>query len=370
MAGLLRRSGAMPTVVEARNSAHQPVAGVRWRRLLPETFGRRSRLHQVAALGTGLAATLYDRLVRRDVVLVAFTRFPVEDLMLACAARLKRPVVTVVHNPVPREIESWLARKCRRALLAASTVTVVHSDRLRDQVDEIGRNKVRVCPHPPYVDTTVAPVPKLELDPARRWVAFVGALRWDKGIDLVPEVLAQVPAEVRRQMGVVICGRGRVPEGFWQRLTDLDYAVLDLTSANPVPPPDLMLGVLRCRPLVLAPYVAATQSGSVILALTLGCRVLSFDRGGIPDVLSDDGLVPNGDKGAISAALAAWRGGTARVSLNAWEAQAIEAWSKTVSAVSHLKCEDERGRTQCGNERTKTGMSALRPSGNERERML
>lgn len=323
-------TGRQVTLVDAANSENAPDPAVRWLRRLPATFGAASPARQVAGLVRGVGTTAWLSLARRHVVLVAFTRFWLEDLALALLGLLRRPVVVVVHNPVPREAESRPARLARRALLRRARLAVVHAERLRPRVDPAAGGRVRVCPHPPY-RVTVPDGAALDLDPNRTWAAFIGALRWDKGADLLLDVVAAVPEDARRRLGLVVCGRGRLPEGAWKRLAELGVAARDLTSDRPVPA-DVLLAVLRARPVVLAPYVAATQSGSVILALSTGCRVLAFDEGGIPDVVTAEGLVPTGDPAAMGRALGEGRAGTALEPVDAWAARAAEAWSAALDA--------------------------------------
>jgi glycosyltransferase involved in cell wall biosynthesis len=237
--------------------------------------------------------------------------------------------VLVVHNPAPREAESAFARTARRTLLRRASVVVAHSDRLRSRLPADVQHKAAVCPHPPYDQTVPARPPHTVLDPARQWYAFVGALRWDKGIDLVPRVLEQVPEPQRHRLGLVVCGRGRFPDEDARRLHELGVAVTDLTSPEPVPQ-ETLLDVLRNQPVLLAPYVAATQSGSVILALSMGCRVLAFDEGAIADVVTADGLVPTGDVTAMATAVAEGRSGTSVVPLDRWAESCSDAWSAVV----------------------------------------
>lgn len=331
IASSLRRRGLGTSLLDASNSENAPADGVSWLRRLPANFGNGSSVQQALSLLRGLTTTVRASVLEGRVVLVAFTRFPVEDLVLAALGALGRPVVLVVHNPVPREAESRPARAARRALLRSATTVVVHAERLRDRVDPIARGRVRVCPHPPYRQTVPQAEPGFVLDPSRRWVAFLGALRWDKGFDLVTEVLERVPAATRGELGLVVCGRGNLREDFRARLEALGVALADLTSPRPVPQ-EVLLDVLRNRPVVLAPYVAATQSGSVILALSTGCRVLAFDEGGIPDVLTPEGLVATGDVGAMAAAITADRAGTTRQPLQEWTDGAADAWADAVRA--------------------------------------
>lgn len=338
VAALLQRAGRQVLLVDACNSPHAPPAGITWRRLLPANFGPRTRLVQAARLARGLGATVWAGLVRGEVVLVASVGFPVENVALAALAALGRPVVLVQHDPVRRRSESRLSRWGRRQVLLRSTVAVVHSERLRGEVDRAASDHLLVCPHPPYSVTAAAPAGDAAApNDGRRWIAFIGALRPDKGIQLLPEILSRVPLETRRELGLIVCGRGALSADAWKQLSDLQIMVRDLTSPEPVAH-EVLLDVLAQRPLVLAPYVAATQSGSVILALSMGCPVLAFDKGAIPDVLTPEGLVPNGDLGAFAEAVAAGRAGTARLPLEAWVDSCVGAWSDAVDqAVSQTR---------------------------------
>jgi glycosyltransferase involved in cell wall biosynthesis/FMN phosphatase YigB (HAD superfamily) len=336
ISALLSARGAEVVLIDAASGEHRPPPAVRWRRCLPANFSG-SPAQQAVRLVRGLASTAWASLVRGHVVVVAFARFPVESLAFAALAALGRPVVVVLHNPVSRREESSFMGIARRLLLARAAAVVIHAERLRKAVERVAADRVLVCPHPPYHHTAVPdPGHGRPEEDGRRWVAFVGALRWDKGIELLPEVLERVPEDERERIGVVVCGMGTAPEGMFSRLRQLGYAVRDLTSSEPIPQEQL-LGVLAPQPLVLAPYVAATQSGSVILALTMGCRVVAFDEGGIPDVLDADGLVPSGDLDAMAKAVAEDRGGRGVLEVDAWLEQATDCWFRTISEAGRVR---------------------------------
>jgi FMN phosphatase YigB (HAD superfamily)/glycosyltransferase involved in cell wall biosynthesis len=337
IASLLAARGADVVQLDPVNGEHRPPKQVRWRRLLPANFGTESPVHQALHLARGLAATGWGSLIRDRVVVVAFTRFAVESLVFGILASLGRPVVVVLHNPVARRRESVWMRLARRFLLGRSVAVVIHAERLREDVEHAAAERVMVCPHPPYHHTALPdPQPSHLLSRDRRWVAFVGALRDDKGIDLFPEILERVPEAQRRQIGVLVCGRGSLPEGTWGHLRELGYATCDLTSPQPIPQEQL-LEALGDRPLVVAPYVAATQSGTVILALTMGCRVLAFDEGGIPDVVAPEGLVPSGDLDAMAQAIAEDRGGGGMLEVDAWVEQAASRWWTVVNDAARVR---------------------------------
>lgn len=329
IAALLHGSGHSVVLIDACNAQHAPPEGVIWRRLLPANFGPRTRLKQAGRLARGLGATMWAG-ARGHLVLVSSVQFPLENICLATLPAFGRPLVHVQHDPIRRRAESRISRYGRSRILLRATVAIVHSERLRALVDPAAHDHVVVCPHPPYSLTARPTDDSVPVEPdGRRWFAFIGTLRADKGIDLLPEILAKVPADVRQTLGLIICGRGELTTQTWQRLRELGIAIKDLTSTEPVEH-GMLMNVLAERPVVLAPYVAATQSGSVIMALTSGCRVLAFDQGGIPDVLSEDGLVPNGDLDAFAEAITVGRSGTSRIPLATWAATAAQDWSSAV----------------------------------------
>lgn len=334
VSALLARRGDPVTLIDTANSDHRPPAGVRWRRLLPANYDTASRARQVTRLLRGLGATLWAAVAHGDVVVVAWSRFALEDVAFAALATLGQPLIAIVHNPVPRHAESVVARRARRLLRRRASVLVVHADRLRSRLEMDALDRVVVCPHPPYRHTAATPTtrgPALSTD--RRWVAFIGFLRPDKGVDLLPRILDRVPPAARARLGLVVCGQGELPAATWDQIRTLGVATCDMTSPTPVPE-EALLTVLAQRPLIIAPYVAATQSGTVILALSMGCRVLAFDEGGIPDVLSAEGLVPTGDVDAMARAIADDRGGTSAVPVSEWSDQAATAWHRVVEGVA------------------------------------
>ncbi len=328
IASLLTARGADVRLVDPVNSEHRPLPGVDRQRRLPANFGAR-RLPQALRLLCGLSLTIWSATVGRRVLLVAFSRFAVEDLAFAMVAALGRPVVYVVHNPEDRERRTRMSAAARTRLLSRAQTLVVHSAQLRPGLREADRDRAVVCPHPPYIHTSSTGQSPLPLTTERRWFAYIGALRKDKGAELVPEIFRRLPAAELGHIGIAICGRGALTPSDWNGLRSQGLEVLDLTSSVPVPQ-HVMLALLHSKPIVIAPYVAATQSGSVILALTLGCRVIAFDQGAIAEVLGEAGLVPTGDIQAFAAAVRDGRGGASVQPLQQWESDCADAWYHTV----------------------------------------
>ena len=213
---------------------------------------------------------------------VAWTRPPYDTVPLALVARLRR-VHVVLHNPGPRDT---LHPRLRRA---AATV-VVHSPRLA-----AGVPGAAVCAHPLYTHwlRTYAATPPPH-DTLR--LLLLGAARPDKGEDVLPALVAALPAEVRERVELVVCGKRAAPRG-------LGVRVDDRTSPEFVPDAVLAATLLSCDAL-LAPYTGATQSGTAALAVTAGLPVVGYDSGAVAELAGAAGLVPPGDVAALAAVVA------------------------------------------------------------------
>ena len=148
IAAMLESRGADVELLDAANGEHQPPPGVRWRPLLPANFGAATPATQLIRLVRGLV-TAVGAAVRGRVLLVTFYRFSVEALLFAVLASFGRPVVVVLHNPMPRVSESAALPIARRLLLRSAATVVVHSELLRGSVDRAVRDRAAVCPHRP-----------------------------------------------------------------------------------------------------------------------------------------------------------------------------------------------------------------------------
>jgi hypothetical protein len=85
--------------------------------------------------------------------------------------------------------------------------------------------------------------------------------------------------------------------------------------------------------LLLAPYTAATQSGSVLLAFALNVPVLGYDSGALREILSARSMVNVNDQSALSQRICefadlAWS--TWNVSAEGYQRQIVRSWFETL----------------------------------------
>ena len=101
-----------------------------------------------------------------------------------------------------------------------------------------------------------------------------------------------------------------------------------------------MVQAVREAALVLAPYRGATQSGTVLLAVTLGVPVVAYDVGAVSDHVPRGRLVPVGDHvalaGLVCEVLSAGPAATgaaqpAPAAVGAWRDRVADAWDEVLS---------------------------------------
>lgn len=188
-----------------------------------------------------------------------------------------RPVVLIDHNPpgtrdsagAPRWPTSWLRSSAFSLPVHGQEFAVINSP---------------VIVHPSYagmlnsINRSVAN----DVHRDRIKLAFIGAVRPDKGA----EALAAICNEIDFPCELVLVGAERLPLGLEM---NTEYVAIRLVQ-GPIGDEVLVRELDECD-LVIAPYVQPTQSGSLILALSLGKSALAFSGGAILSVLGDGGLV-------------------------------------------------------------------------------
>ena len=124
-------------------------------------------------------------------------------------------------------------------------------------------------------------------------------MRPDKGLDLLPKILRHVGDRERHVTTLIVSGRGVVPSTLRDEVGALGVKYEDRTSTAFLRDEEIR-EALGGADVLLAPYVGATQSSTVVAALTLGVPVLAFDVGAIGEVVTDSGLVAAGDTRAMA----------------------------------------------------------------------
>lgn len=283
LAGLLAsRRPISLWVPQSRDSFAIP--GVRWRPFLSGEI--RGDVWIFAAILRRYLAPLVLVLLtpRSNLLVVVWTKGAWDAFLLTLRSLLKGRTLTIYHNPVQVRPRSGLSGRFERLLLRASSVSV-HTDRLREMASKDYEGVV-VLPHPPYFLTAQRGGYKADPNLRRsRDVAFVGALRPDKGVD---DFLS-----IARASGggwtLRILGTSRLP--FEQ---EQELAALGVRSSYPGSSDGLsdlqMVSELHEVSTVIAPYRSVTESGSVQLALSLGAPVLGYRSDGLNHLLNDASL--------------------------------------------------------------------------------
>lgn len=182
-------------------------------------------------------------------------------------------VICILHNPVEIRPRSGVGGRAERALMRRAEV-VVHSAALASAARH-SLPCVSVVRHPPYAELTSGHERWTTPSGARCGrprVAFVGALRRDKGI-------SDLPAIARASGGgwmLSVLGSGHLPDSIAAELAAARVSVAYGGGDEELTDERLIGGILDCT-VVIAPYRQVTESGSMQLAAALGAPVLAYD---------------------------------------------------------------------------------------------
>lgn len=217
---------------------------------------------------------------------------------------LPHPLVMSVHDVVPHEsrVGQRAEHRLLRRLYRRPEALVVHHERLADQLRSsfgVADERIHIVPH------QVFPVggPPTEPSPGTPTVLFFGALRPNKGIELLDQMMRRLDGDIRLR----IAGRGdTVVEQQVRAAADRDARVL----------PELGFATLeRKRELfreahvVVLPYTTfSSQSGVLHDAYGHGRPVVVADVGALGDAVREDAtglVVPPDDPGALATAVRA-----------------------------------------------------------------
>lgn len=199
--------------------------------------------------------------------------------------RRTAPLLWTVHNELPHEIDHHLQfMRMRRLLARAADIVLVHDEAsievLADQVD-LDRSKVRVLPHPSYLDVhedAATLAAGLDTVPERRIQGF-GWIRTQKGF---AEMLDALPPSylTAHQLVVRISGHGPMARAIADRVQrdDVQWDVRHVPGAEA---PQL----LRSATCVVLPYRRALTSGVAVLAMSVGALVVAVDTPAMRELL-------------------------------------------------------------------------------------
>jgi glycosyltransferase involved in cell wall biosynthesis len=328
LAAVLAADGKRDVRLACSRAVQWVPAGVRAMRVLaaPRSASSAPGVIVRRFLGVLLVVSAAARI--RAPIVVVWSRDAWDTFVLAVFAALSRRVVVVEHNPMAQRRARGLKGRADRLLLRHARAVVVHDAALAG--DGAGNDSRRVVTHPAYAEWRqrflgADPVPRTDR------VLLLGAVRPDKGATEIAVLLGQLPANTE----VTVVGKGVLPSTWAQAAHSAGVHLAQVGGAEFVS--DERLGVELARGgVVLAPYPGATQSGTVILAITCALPVLGYAAGALPSVLTDESLVDVGDVDVLAELLARYRDRpwpTARVTAAELTERCARDWAAVLALV-------------------------------------
>jgi hypothetical protein len=290
LAAVLASDQARDVTLACSRAVQWAPAGVRVRRVLAAPRSASSSAAAIARRIFGVFLAILPVVPSRAPVVVVWSRDAWDAFVLAVYAALSRRVVVVDHNPTPERRASGLKGRADALLRRFARVIVVHDDGLG--TDSGGRRAV--VTHPSYAEWRRRFLPA-DPPPRPERVLLLGAVRPDKGAADLAELLARLPAGKE----VTVVGKGALPVP-WTNAAGRAGVTLTQVGGADFVPDEQLAAELAGGGIVLAPYPGATQSGTVILAVTCALPVLGYAAGALPAVLTEQSLVDVGDVAALA----------------------------------------------------------------------
>ncbi len=199
-------------------------------------------------------------------------------------------VICICDNVLPHERRPGDALLTRYAFRSVDGF-IVQSDAVEHELTEFWPAATyRKAPHPLYT-IFGGPVDRQEARKnlgitAPRMLLFFGYVRKYKGLDVLLEALARLPAELGVQL--VIAGEFYDPEhGYRDQIRTLK--IEDRVILHPeYLPNDMVPRYFSAADAVILPYRSATQSGIAQIAYNFGTPVIATDVGGLHEVVLHD----------------------------------------------------------------------------------
>lgn len=263
-------------------------------------------------------------------------------LILRIMQRAK--IIFICHNVVPHE-RSPIDRMLSRIAFSAAHGFVVQSKEDRDNLLKIrSRAPVAVNPHPLY-DFFVRG--RLTREDARSIVGaapgplllFFGYIRPYKGLGTLIEAMPVIRGSIGATLLVV--GEFYEDSGLYRRLVD-ELGLSDcVTFIDRYVGNEEVESFFVASDLVVLPYISATQSGIVQIAIAFDRPVIVTDVGGLPEVVSvgkTGFIVPPEDPPALAGAVVKFfeEGWAEKMAPNFEEERKRFSWARMVDAITGL----------------------------------
>jgi glycosyltransferase involved in cell wall biosynthesis len=281
---------------------------------------------------------------RPDVVLLQWWTTFWAPMLWTMGRRLRQhglAPVFLVHNVWLHEARAWDIWLTRQ-VLSTGRAFLVQTEREKRRIMALLPNvEVQIFPHPVYPMLAHSRVPReaarqrLGLPTEHPLLLFFGLVRPYKGLHYLLEALGLL-----RQRGEIFSLL--VAGEFWEKMAPYESQIRRLGLEDQVRfdnryiPNEELSVYFSAADVFVAPYVEATGSGSVNLALGFGIQVITTF---IDETLLSAGdrvtVVPPRDVTALANAVAAFRGGTAAVSEDMPAGQ-LPAWESANGVIAGL----------------------------------
>jgi glycosyltransferase involved in cell wall biosynthesis len=257
-----------------------------------------------------------------------------------------RPVF-LIHNALPHERRPWDGPLARLAL-SGGAAFLVHSQgeagRVRDLVPAA---RTLWCALPRYDMFAADPPSRLEARQRMEWpidasvALFFGIVRPYKGLSHLIDAMGLLRRRAER-VHLVVAGE------FWEDRHQYERQIARLGLTDHVRlidryiPNEQVPDLFAAADVLVAPYVAGTQSGAVSVARGFGLPVIVTRAEWLPPD-GDDGIhVPPGDAGALAEAIAAAASRRTRRPPAATASAAVQEWRAVVDAIERCARDEAR----------------------------
>lgn len=223
-------------------------------------------------------------------LIIIWTRDPWDAFVFGVRAAFGGKTIFVYHNPSSVRARGGLSGLMERFILKFTTLCVVHSSRLAT-ASSVPKKKICVAAHPPYRFTTrnakrrELPANDTKLPPV---VAFLGALRQDKGV----HYLVNIAKQINGPWTLRILGPDRLPSTT-EAILHMSGVTCEYVGSGAGPSDDELIAGLTSADVMIAPYRSVTESGSIHMALSLQVPVLAYDSPGVSHIVHEKSMAPS-----------------------------------------------------------------------------
>jgi len=247
-----------------------------------------------------------------DVIHFQWTPLPVADRWLVPFFRKIAPIVLTVHDSSPfnNNPSSSLQRIGYFGIMQEFDGLIVHTQQAKNKISEKGipAASLNIIPHGVMGTPVPAPVaPSAQKNPDQVSILLFGKLKHYKGADVLIEALAQMPPDLRHRTRIRIVGKAEMDTAplfaLAERLGVQDLIQWDLRFVDE----GEMAEIFGSADIMAMPYRDIDASGVLMVALSIGRPIVASRIGLFAEALEDGThgyLVPSGDAGALSGALA------------------------------------------------------------------